>query len=367
MNFRKTLLNTANTILAIFVLTLWPLNIAFGSAEDECTLAGACGYFAKGGGSIVLKNRDRNTRFIQSIDFVRPAGGHAFIGVKNRSADPETFMDYTMGINEKGFICVSSSPPSKINFNFHGRKYKVYHPGFILSQISTVDEFIEKILKAGKLKSAMNYIAADSQKMCLVESIDEKHYDYKIIINGTLVQTNHYHFNKMLIYQGQPVNASSAARLKRVSELLSSYLRPLGPEDFMDIARDHGENETYDDLNICRHPDSDYASTKFDGGTISSMVLISRKNEPPCAYIAIGQPCLTPYKKFIIDGGACEMNIIEKTLYSSGAINIINDLARDAYYHFIKVFIKKTSAGSVSGHGERSVKINFNDKKHGRL
>ncbi len=305
---------------------------------DECTLAGAAGYNAAGGGSIVLKNRDRNTRFIQSLDFVKENGGYFFIGVKNLERRPKDSLAYTMGINEKGFICVSSSPPNKINFDFRKRKYEVYHPGKILSQIATVDEFIQKIIKAGRLGSAMNYIAADSKKMCLVEVIDEMHYEYKIIINGVVCQTNHYHFDKMKPYQGMPLNKSSDARLKRALKLSGAGSKVIGVADFMAIASDHGENGEYNDFNICRHPDSNYGDKKFDGGTISSMILVSRSGEPPRAYVAMGQPCSTGYEKFSIINGRCGMTPLNKYLYQSGAVNIINDFKRDVYCHFIKPF-----------------------------
>lgn len=314
---------------------------AFSAAYDggECTLAGAAGYFARGGGCIVLKNRDRNTRFVQSLDFVKEDGGYFFIGVKNISGAEKDRLAYTMGINEMGLICVSSSPPNKINFNFRGRKYEVYHPGVILSKIATVDEFIEKVLKAGKIGSAMNYIVADAKKMCLVEAVDEMHYDYKIVMNGTVCQTNHYHMEKMLKYQGMPLNVSTANRLARAKELVSESGSVLAVSDFMAAAADHGRAAEYNDLNICRHPDSDYGSKKFDGGTISSMILVSRPGEPPHAYVAIGQPCTAGYEKLSIINGACAVNPLKKVLYKSGAANMAADFARDAYYHFMMPFV----------------------------
>ncbi|OGM08125.1 MAG: hypothetical protein A2008_00755 [Candidatus Wallbacteria bacterium GWC2_49_35] len=333
---------TAALIAALLLLfhdaPLRPLSAADGGGE--CTLAGAAGYFAMEGGCIVLKNRDRNTRFVQSLDFVKEDGGYFFIGVKNISAAEKDRLAYTMGINEKGLICVSSSPPNKINFNFRGRKYEVYHPGMILSKIATVDEFVEMVLKAGKIGSAMNYIVADSKKMCLVEAVDEIHYDYKIVVNGTVCQTNHYHMEKMLKYQGMPLNPSSANRLARAKELVIGSGKTVSVSDFMAAAADHGRAAEYNDLNICRHPDSDYGSKKFDGGTISSMILVSRPGEPPHAYVAIGQPCTAGYERLSIINGACAVNPLKKVLYNSGAANMAADFTRDAYYHFIMPFVR---------------------------
>ncbi len=310
-----------------------------GASDDECTLIGLAGYSARGGGSLVLKNRDRNSRFVQSLDFVKKDGGYFFIGVKNISAGEKDLLAYTMGINEKGLICVSSSPPNKINFNFRGRPYSVYHPGRILSAVASVDEFIEKVLKAGLLGSAMNYIVADAKKMCLVEVVDEMHYDYKIIINGAVCQTNHYHLEPMVKYQGLPVNKSSAGRLGRAKRLVSEGKKTLEALDLMAVSRDHGERGEYNDFNICRHPDLDYGSAKFDGGTISSMVLVSRAGEPPCAYVSVGQPCIAGYKKLQIIDGKCGIDPALKFMYSTGAYNAFSDFKRDAYYHFIKPFI----------------------------
>lgn len=341
-NASVTYLKLAAAMLAALLLLFHDAgrSASLASGGDECTLAGAAGYFARGGGCIVLKNRDRNTRFVQSLDFVKEDGGYFFIGVKNISAAVKDRLAYTMGINEKGLICVSSSPPNKINFNFRGRKYEVYHPGAILSKIATVDEFVEKVLKAGKIGSAMNYIVADSKKMCLVEAVDEMHYDYKIVVNGTVCQTNHYHMEKMLKYQGMPLNASTANRLARAKELVSESGRTVSADEFMAVAADHGRAAEYNDLNICRHPDSDYGSKKFDGGTISSMILVSRPGEPPHAYVSLGQPCAAGYEKLSIINGACAVNPLKKVLYNSGAANMASDFTRDAYYHFIMPFVR---------------------------
>ncbi|HOT76487.1 MAG TPA: carcinine hydrolase/isopenicillin-N N-acyltransferase family protein [Candidatus Wallbacteria bacterium] len=326
-------------IFISFAIIIIPRHAA--ASEDECTLIGLAGYSARGGGSIVLKNRDRNSRFIQSLDFVRTEGGYFFIGVKNISAVEKDPLAYTMGINEKGLICVSSSPPNKINFDFRGRPYKVYHPGRILSAVASVDEFIEKVLKAGRLGSAMNYIVADAKKMCLVETVDEMHYDYKIIINGALCQTNHYHLEPMVKYQGLPVNKSTASRLERARLLAGGGLKTLGATDLMAVSSDHGASEEYNDFNICRHPDLDYGSAKFDGGTISAMVLVSRAGEPPCAYVSVGQPCVAGYKKLLIKEGTCVIDPALRFLYSTGVYNAFSDFKRDAYYHFMKPFVSK--------------------------
>lgn len=321
-----------------------------GAADDECTLAGAAGYFARGGGCIVMKNRDRNVRFVQSLDFVKEGGGYFFAGVRNAGAGEKERMAYTMGVNEKGLICVSSSPPNRINFDFRGRKYEVYHPGRILSEISTVDDFVEKVLKAGKLGSAMNYLVADGGKMCLAEVVDEMHYDYKIVVNGTLCQTNHYHLEKMIKYQGMPLNPSSANRLARVRRLVGGGGGILSPADFMAIAADHGDAGEYNDLNICRHPDSVYGAKKFDGGTISSMIMVSRRGEAPRVYVALGQPCSSGYEEFTIKDGACAAGPLKKAFYDSGAANMAADFKRDVYYHFIMPFLR-TSKKPATRHG----------------
>jgi len=337
-------------IAAVFIL-MQSVNVFAADCDDlnddECTLIGAANYSVRGGGTLVLKNRDRNTRFIQSLDFVRPAGGYFFIGIKNLFFKKGDELSYTMGINEKGLSCVSSSPPVNINYDFGEKKYKVYHPGRILAEIASVEEFVEKVLKTGRLECAMNYIVADSKKMCVVELVSGNAYDYKIIINGVAAQTNHYYFDRMKKYQGFAVNKSSRKRLERALELISG--KPVfTPEDFMAISADHGSMRQFDDENICRHPDMVYGAKKFDGGTLSSMVLVSKEGRNPAAYISLGQPCVSRWLKFEISSGGCKISPLYGCMYSSGIADSLALLKRDVYFHFIFPFAARMNSGEKS-------------------
>ena len=308
------------------------------NSGDECTLMGAAGYSAAGGGTMVLKNRDRNTRFIQSFSFEKPDEGYSFIGIKNIARSTEERFSYTMGINEKGLICVSSSAPNKINFDFKDEKFVVLHPGHILKNIATVDEFIEKILRGRKLRGSMNYIVADAKKLCLVEVVDRDHYDYRIVWNGAVCQTNHYYFDSMKKYQNLPVPESTSHRLARAMKLAADGFRTFKTADFMTFSMDHGPSGVPSDLTICRHPDMRYDPKKFDGGTISSMVFVSKPGANPCAYLALGQPCTARWKKFVIENGGLKTAPVEMELLKDGTLNAIAEIKRDAWYHFINPF-----------------------------
>jgi len=308
---------------------------------DECTLMGAAGYSADGGGTMVLKNRDRNIRFIQSFSFEKPCNGYSFIGIKNIGNSPEESFSYTMGINEKGLICVSSSAPSKINFNFRDKKLSVLHPGHILKDIATVDEFVEKILRGRKLRAPMNYMVADAKKLCLVECVDKDHYDYRIIFNGSVCQTNHYYFDSMKKYQNLPVPESTSQRLARAMKLAADGFTTFNVSDFMTFSMDHGPKGTPSDNTICRHPDMRYDPKKFDGGTISSMVFVSKPGESPCAYMAMGQPCTARWKKFSIESGGLNGFPLEMEFLNDGTLNAIAEIKRDAWYHLINPFFYK--------------------------
>ncbi len=309
-----------------------------GDDGEECTLMGAAGYSAAGGGAMVLKNRDRNTRFIQSFSFEKPESGYAFFGIKNISRSPEDRYAYTMGINEKGLICVSSSAPRKINFDFKDGKFVVLHPGAILKNIATVDEFIEKILRGKKLRGSMNYIVADAKKLCLVEVVDRDHYDYRIVFNGAVCQTNHYYFDSMKKYQNLPVPGSTLQRLARAMKLAAGGARTFNIADFMTFSMDHGPAGVPSDLTICRHPDMRYDAKKFDGGTISSMVFVSKPGEMPCAYLALGQPCTANWRKFTIENGGLKTAPLDMGFLNDGTLNAIAEIKRDSWYHFINPF-----------------------------
>jgi len=337
-----------SSVLNIFLFAVILINYAAfavfaaggppANGGEECTLMGAAGYSASGGGSMVLKNRDRNTRFIQSFSFEKPESGYAFFGIKNVSRSPEDRYAYTMGINEKGLICVSSSAPRKINFDFKDEKFVVLHPGSILKNIATVDEFIEKILRGKKLRGSMNYIVADAKKLCLVEVVDLDHYDYRVIFNGAVCQTNHYYFDSMKKYQNLPVPESTSQRLARAMKLAAGGFRTFKISDFMAFSMDHGPAGVPSDLTICRHPDMRYDAKKFDGGTISSMVFVSKPGEPPCAYLALGQPCTANWKKFTIEDGGLKMTPLETEFLKDGTLNAVAEIKRDSWYHFINPF-----------------------------
>jgi len=308
--------------------------------EDECTLFGACGYYAKGGGSLVLKNRDRNTRFIQSLVYETPRKGYSFLGIRNILPFEERTYSYTMGINEKGLICVNSSAPGKIKFPDGGRGDRhVLQAGRILKECASVDDFVSTYIAGRKLFGSMNYIVADQKKICVLELVDGGHYDYSIFINGTAAHSNHYLFDKLKSMQYYPIAPSTAKRLSRAQSLLKSGW-PFTPDDFISFSRDHGISGRPDNDTICRHPDGIYDPKKFSGGTISAMVLRSVAGENPTAWVALGQPCTTRFVKFEITGGGPKMDALARELYTDGSINRAWEIERDVSVHFILPFLK---------------------------
>ncbi len=339
---KKTIKINILTAAALIILTALSYSQArenYNNYGDECTIMGAAGYSCKGGGTIVLKNRDRNIRFNQQFCYEKPDTGYAFIGVKNIGGPK---LAYTMGINEKGLICVNSSSPKKVNFDYGKANVYMYQAGQVLNKVSTVDEFIEKILKAGAAKGPGNYIVADGKKMCLAEVIDGTHFDYKIIINGFCAHTNHYYFDSMKKYQPLPLNASSEMRLDRACELGHSGIKPITVEKFMAFSRDHGKNETPSDKTICRHPDMFYDSKKFDGGTISSMIFTMKPGAKPCAYLCLGQPCTGEFVKFEFEtDGTLTFNGIFDEFLKDGSYNNFKNFERDFYWHIIMPFFYK--------------------------
>lgn len=327
---------------------------AFAQDGDECTLFGACGYFVRGGGTLVLKNRDRNTRFVQSLVYEKPARGYAFLGVRNISPFEERTFSYTMGINEKGLVCVNSSAPKNIRYpEGSPRVHHVLQAGRILKDVASVDEFVDKYIRGGRLFGSMNYIIADKKKMLLLEMVDGRNYDYRIFVNGTAAHSNHYVSKRLAAFQAGPPGASSAKRLERALSLLERK-PPFACADFMEFSRDHGASGVPGNDTVCRHPDGEYDARKFSGGTISSMIFRCEPGGRPAAYVALGQPCTTRYVKFEIEPGPFSSDPVVRELYRDGAVNIAWEVIRDVSFHLLRPFQSEnqSSKKGLNGNAE---------------
>src|SRR4030042_5718476 len=78
--------------------------IGLSSSVFPCTLFGAIGDSAQGGGVLIGKTRDRAENSEQAFVEVVPKGGYRYRGISMRGVKR-----VTSGINEKGLVVVSAA------------------------------------------------------------------------------------------------------------------------------------------------------------------------------------------------------------------------------------------------------------------
>lgn len=215
-------------------LSLLLLAVTQPPGTQACTLWGAAGADA-GDGTILSKNRDWKPDHQQSLKLVRPAQGYAYFGLYAEGNDEPGLK---AGVNEKGLSIVSASSniPDALRKNQSG-KHGIMTD--ILRRFASIDALLPQADRLFAASHANFFMIADAHKLLVAEVGLDGRYRYKVVDQGTTAHTNHYLDDALAgQFQDKP-GRSSATRLTRVTELLAQAPRPLSPEQFAQISRDH--------------------------------------------------------------------------------------------------------------------------------
>jgi hypothetical protein len=243
-----------------------------------CTLYGAIGPPAEGGGVLVGKNRDLPREEEQVLVREAPPSGPAFLGLASRNSGR-----ITAGVNDKGLVIVNASAGS-----VEDRARKHIRLEKILNRAGSVKGALRLFRQEG-IKSPIHYLLADPFHLALLEVFSPERHEVKVITEGVLTHTNHYLLPSMESFNGK-ITDSSLLRLERIRRLTKHP--PFSPEQFMDFSRDHGNGPGGN--SVCRHPLPGKKSSRV---TVSAMVVRLDPQKSPEIWVRLGRPCEGNFQK----------------------------------------------------------------------
>lgn len=182
-----------------------------------CTLWAAAGDSVPGGGTLISKNRDWRPDHQQELRLITPKSGYRLISLY---AVGNEHQGTKAGINEKGFVYVSASPPSYLEVpeNYKGRTPM----RTVLSRYASVAEAIAA-LEAGKWTSGPQFIIlADGKEIASIEfGLGGAFEVVSRTRTGVAYHTNHYLAPKFAaLNQGKL--GTSPRRYDRIGELMAA-------------------------------------------------------------------------------------------------------------------------------------------------
>ncbi|MHB8067467.1 MAG: C45 family autoproteolytic acyltransferase/hydrolase [Desulfobaccales bacterium] len=259
----------------LLVLFFWLLlALAPASPAHACTLFAAAGSRVEGGGTIIVKNRDRTPRR-SAIKFIAPPVGFKFLALVDADAPHSSAV---AGVNEKGLAVVDALPG---NLPDQGE-----NPGAIalsqalLSRCASVEEALacQDLFRASYPVIEM---VADGRRIAMIEIAPQGRVAVKASGQGILCHTNHYLDPRLEDADLKP-GSSSCIRYGRIGQLLSRQACPFVLEDFLAFSRDRRDGP---DNSICRS-----GSTPTETRTLATWIVAHPAAGVPRVWVKISNP-----------------------------------------------------------------------------
>jgi len=243
------------------------------SQTVACTLWAVAGPEASGG-TLVSKNRDWKPDHTQKLKLVRSKQGFDYFGLYAEGNDDPGLK---AGVNEKGLTIVSASVnlPKKALENQPGKRGVMSR---IMESYASVDALSADADQVFSSARASYFVVADSKKVLVAEVGLEGKYNFRVLENGVTTHTNHYLDPDLAKLYNNKIGSSSATRLARINELLTSGSRPFSTAQFAEISRDRNDGP---DNSLWRSGKS---------RTMASWIVESPANSVPKLRVVIANP-----------------------------------------------------------------------------
>jgi len=197
-----------------------------------CTLWAATGEeWVKGGGTLLVKNRDWRPDHRQELRLTTPASGFRYFGLY---AVGNNSQGIKAGINEKGLVVVTAtagSIPEKERSAMKSAK------GVTTQLLSGCDSVAAALKKTKLFLGPQIIMMADRRQIAYVEVGPEGKFALKTRDQGILSHTNHYLEDGMLPFN-KSIGESSRIRYGRIKQLLSETPHPFDMKQFIAFSQD---------------------------------------------------------------------------------------------------------------------------------
>lgn len=198
-------------ILAVIVVLISTQGFA-------CTTWAVAGQSAASSGTIVAKNRDWVPDHITDIRLITPKDGYRYISMNaEQGSEPSA----KGGVNEKGFIVFTQSPPTAELESYRGKLPGHRGNSWLLSHYSSVREALAA-LQRGEWSANPEFIVfGDAHEVAYVEMGRDGQYAVRTTTNGTLAHANHYLEPELLSTNPAQIVKSSLHRQQKATEQLA--------------------------------------------------------------------------------------------------------------------------------------------------
>ena len=211
-------------------LAAWLLIFPLDNPASACTLFAAAGSRVEGGGTLIVKNRDRTSRQ-SALKVFAPADGYKYLALVAADNPKEPAV---AGINEKGLTVVDATPGTLAADE--EKLGAVALTQALLTRCASVDEVLaQKDLLAASYP--VFQMVADGRKIAIIEIASQGRVAVKVSTQGALCHTNHY-LDTQLLGDNRKPNSSTRVRYYRIDRLLTRQTRPFTLEDFLAFSQD---------------------------------------------------------------------------------------------------------------------------------
>jgi hypothetical protein len=255
-------------------LLSWFLAFSGAGPAHPCTLFAAAGSRVEGGGTIIVKNRDRSPRQ-SALKFFAPVDGFKYLALVATDIPQDPAV---AGVNEKGLAVVDALP----NLPPPQEKYSeaVNLTGALLRRCASVDDVLacQDLFRASYPVIEM---VADGRRLAVIEIAPRGRVAVTVKDRGVLCHTNHYLDPRLQAANGKP-SSSSCIRYGRIGRLLSWQTCPFALEDFLAFSQDRHDGP---DNSICRR-----GSTPTETRTLATWIVAHPASGVTRVWVKITNP-----------------------------------------------------------------------------
>ena len=228
----------SRVVCAAALAVIWSL--IFAPVAQACTLWAASGDAVKGGGTLLVKNRDWSSNNDQTVDVVTPAKGFRYVALIAHDppvAQGNAKTRVVAGMNEKGLVVVNAVADSlpkaerlAMPSNQRLMRALLAESGSVDAALANPDTFL----------GPRFLMLADAKKVAVVEIGGEGKYSVTIKENGVLTHTNHY-LDPAMSQWNKRLGTSSTTRHDRIEKLLHETKGPFTLERFIALSKDQSD------------------------------------------------------------------------------------------------------------------------------
>lgn len=273
-------------LYALGIVSLLAAGWMVPPTAQACTLWGAAGEAANGG-TIVSKNRDWRPDHTQVLQLRRGEGNqYSYLGLYAVGNDAEGLKQ---GVNEKG-LAVMTATASTIS-----KKVREEQPGrrgmmsTLLRNYATCDQVLADQEKLFADRKPVFLLISDRKKIISVEIGLGGKYAIKVVESGPIAHTNHYLEEKMEEFNLK-IGSSTATRVERISELLTSIAEPCDIDNFAVMSKDQNDGEN----------NSVWRTAETGSRTLSSWIIESPAEGAPMLRILMANPGQPEYVETLL-------------------------------------------------------------------